>query len=61
MTTRVEWGVESIGGGITGTEAEVRAWLSNWRDEYGDGYNIYVRRRTVTETPWEDVAIEDVA
>lgn len=53
--TRTEWHVESIGGGITGTEAEVRAWVESWVGEYGDEFPIELQRRTVTETPWEDV------
>lgn len=51
---REEWHVESIGGGITGTRAEADAWIAEWRNEYGDRYEIHVRRRVVIETPWED-------
>jgi hypothetical protein len=51
-----EWHVESIGGGEAGSKEHIEAWLESWREEYGDKYEIHVRRRRVSA--WEDVSEE---
>lgn len=58
---RVEWGVDSIGGGMTGTADEVRAWLDGWHGEYGARFDetIHLRRRKAAGE-WEDATMEDL-
>lgn len=56
----VEWHVESIGGGATfSTQREVENWIAEWRAEYGDTYEIEVRRRELHMGQWEDVIFGD--
>jgi hypothetical protein len=55
-----EWHVESIGGDITGSYEEVRKWVRDWIDEHGDAYDITVRRRTITTTPWVDSTVGEL-
>lgn len=58
--TTVEWSVETVGGGESGSADAVRRWLRGWLNEYGDKYEISVQRRTSTRTSWVDASIADL-
>lgn len=60
MISREEWSVDSVGGGVTGTRAEIEQWLDSVHDEYGSQFDgsIHIRRRLVIESEWLDVELD---